>query len=95
METQLVNDGIALDPNKEHEIFNHENGLKVTVSFGPKFSSKTAVFRNITEVHWMYPSIHEKRVAFESDIHCTGYTYAISDILSVSTEKETEIAEEI
>lgn len=47
-------------------------GMKVT----SKHSNGTEqVFRNVTEIHYRYPSDEGKKVAFESDIHGTGCTY--------------------
>jgi hypothetical protein len=37
--------------------------------------------KNITEIHYNYPSAGQgKRIAFESDIDTTGYTYDVADI---------------
>jgi hypothetical protein len=49
---------------------------------------KRETFNNVTEVHYAYPRMGgdpRKRVAFESDVHGTGATYAVDggDILEV------------
>ncbi len=50
-------------------------------------------FRNVTEIHYNYPSVVANSVAFESDIHGTGQTHLLADIQEFKTELETEIAE--
>lgn len=69
-------------------------GMKVTISFG-SWAIPT-VLRNVTEIHYRYPSSYlgGVRIAFESDIHSTGCTYKLSDIEEFETSLETEIAEE-
>ena len=53
-------------------------------------------FRNITEVHYLYPSvIDHKRVAFESDIHRTGFTYSVVNIAEMEVTPETEKADDV
>ena len=54
---------------------------------------KDQTFRNVTEIHYNYPSPIGKSIAFESDIHETGQTHIISDIQDFWTEREDEVAE--
>ena len=69
-------------------------GMKVTIDFG--VWAIPTVLRNVTEIHFNYPSSYpaDMRIAFESDIHSTGYTCNVTDIESFETSLETEIAEE-
>ena len=80
-------------------------GMKVTLlhaRFGP------TVLRNVTGIHYGYnhrdiqrlpatirPESHlrELKVAFESDIHGTGCTYTVSEIVDFETALEAEKAE--
>lgn len=86
--------GKQLDAAQEHELIKKSPGFCVEVVFGPKYGNKTSVFHNITEVHWIYPdSITGDRVALESDVHSTGFTYDINDIVSINiTIEEKELA---
>lgn len=51
----------------------------------------TAILRNVTEIHWNY-SRHpaEQMVAFESDIHKTGLTLHMSNVIEFETRLETQ-----
>ena len=79
-------------------------GMKVTV----KFRSNTAfgravhhrsrgelIHRNVTGTHFNFNHMYSNspKVAFESDIHGTGSTYHISDILEYNSVCEVEVAE--
>jgi hypothetical protein len=62
-----------------------EVGYKVKVWFnnGSPYQEKDPVIlENITEIHYNYPEIvkDHPRIAFESDIDGTGYTYMIGEI---------------
>jgi hypothetical protein len=50
-------------------------------------------FRNVTEIHYNYPSAVANSVAFESDVHSTGQTHLLSDIQEFEAEMEVEKAE--
>ena len=59
--------------------------------------------RNVTEVHYHYPRVGgdpRVRVAFESDIHGSGITYAtegqgeIIELIEFEVRPDTELAEE-
>ena len=71
-------------------------GCKVTIKFNElcKFKDKTEVLRNVTEIHFNYPSllnsIKVKGIAFESNIHQTGVTYILGDIDEFETELENK-----
>ena len=48
-----------------------------------KAGQRDIVLHNITEIHYRYPKSYAarpERVAFESDIDGTGYTYDLADI---------------
>lgn len=67
-------------------------GMKVTIrhkDFG------TVTLRNVTEIHYGYPSamLEGEKVAFESDIHGTGMTYAVKNVIEFETSLETEKSE--
>lgn len=50
---------------------------------------------NVTEVHWGYPllgGVARNRVAFESDLHGTGATYEIADILEMEVFAAGDLA---
>ena len=57
-----------------------KKGIEVKITFSDEWpGDKITTLPNITEIHYRYPS-YEKRIAFESDIDGTGYTYKISHI---------------
>jgi hypothetical protein len=66
-------------------------GMKVIIVF--KEGTGT-ILRNVTEVHYRYPGLDKKRIAFESDAHGTGVTYSVDDIEEFEVFQETEEAEE-
>lgn len=72
-----------LDLAKEHEILSDKSyGFNVVVQ--RKNEILPEIYHNVTEVHYLFPSLHnDKRIAFESDIHCTGLTSSIEHITSV------------
>lgn len=76
-------------------------GMKVVVKFSARSPMYQAgvqreTFRNITEIHYNYPRLdHKCRIALESDIHGTGFTYSLHDIYEFEAVIETEKAEEI
>lgn len=92
----------VLDPNKEYEIFpeDMELGFKVTIVYTENswYPNKTEVCNNITEVHnicFSYPVLGaDKRIAFESDIHGTGFHRNCNDIVSVTIKKATKLEKE-
>lgn len=45
--------------------------------------------RNVTEIHWKFPSPMGSQVAFESDIQQTGCTYFTDQILEFEVVCET------
>ena len=81
---------------------NSIRGMKATVVFTPiaceRYELEPQTYRNVTEIHWNYPRGIDSeqdsgRVAFESDIHGTGITWAIDWIKELNVFPETEIAE--
>ncbi len=94
--------GQELDVTKEHELFsNNEFGFKIDIQYTDdsfyRFKKDTAY--NCTEFHWRFNQDQdlekEKDVAFESDIHSTGFTRKIKAILSVNIELADKIYETI
>jgi len=80
------------------------HGMKVAVKFSARSPMYQAgvqqeTLRNITEIHYNYPAgrlcSSRPRVAFESDIHRTGFTYGLNDIYEFEAVIETERADEI
>lgn len=73
--------GEQLSPDQEHDLFAPENSDGFNISYTLK--GKKVRAQNITEFHFMFPPMFpnmENRVAFESDIHCTGYWNFIKDV---------------
>jgi hypothetical protein len=73
-------------------------GMDVRIRFALKglYGQTETVLHNVTEIHYCYPSVlHEFRIAFESDVHGTGYTYKLSDIAEFEAKVATERADAI
>ena len=103
--------GKELDLSEEHEIFSeNEFGFDVTAIFDRDgryclHNGENAFgiglvehYHNCTEVHHLYPTFGNtghKRIAFESDIHGTGFTYDIDDLEEVIIELSYEKTESI
>lgn len=51
------------------------------------------ILRNVTQVHYMYKSGDNKKIAFESDIVRTGRTNEIADLEGCIITKDTELVE--
>lgn len=85
--------GQELDPNKEHELFsNNKFGFKVDITHTKDswYSVKEDTAYNCTEVHWRFTDVFNteptNRVAFESDLHKTGFNREVDLIESVVIE---------
>ena len=85
--------GKELDVTKEHEIFStNEFGFKVDIKYTKEswYPIKEDTAYNCTEFHWKYDEDEDwetdKNVAFESDIHRTGFTRKINTIDTVIIE---------
>lgn len=86
----LLNNGITLDPTIEHEINADGHGMDVTVIAKDGY---TRTFHNCTEVHYMFPrTIHSfgEACAFESDIHSTGCTRDLDNLMVISIATATQ-----
>mgnify|MGYP001558584137 CR=1 FL=1 len=92
--------GQVLDTENEHELFsNNEFGFKIDIKHtkesGYKVKEDTAY--NCTEFHWRYTDIFNpipsNKVAFESDIHKTGFNREIKTIESVTIELADKLYE--
>lgn len=68
-------------------------GMKVGIRFreGSLFGPSSLELRNVTEIHYSYPP-EGTRIAFESDIHTTGFTCFVTDIAEFEATLETEKA---
>ena len=57
---------------------------------------KHIILRNVTEIHYSYEGISKKMgmesIAFESNIHSTGCTYLVKDIMGFEAKLETKKA---
>ena len=71
-------------------------GMRVRVRFRADSIHNGAIetFRNVTEVHYLYPCVlrGERRIAFESGVHGTGSTYSVVDIAEMEIFPDTERA---
>jgi len=91
--------GKELDSSAEQELkTDNEFGFVVTIKFNPdnRFhrDTETSIFRNATEVHSRYTEMTirpGKRIAFESDIHQTGFWKDIEEIETVTIEYALEM----
>lgn len=85
--------GQELDINIEHELFTENvHGFKIDIEYTEDswYPNKTCTIYNCTEFHWRYDEKNdletEKNVAFESDIHSSGFTRKIYRIKSINIE---------
>ena len=85
--------GQELDTEKEHELISdNEFGFKIDIKHTKEswYPVKEDTAYNCTEFHWRYTDIFNptpsEGVAFESDIHNTGFTRKINTIESVTIE---------
>ena len=89
---KLIYLGQELDTTKEHELFppdEHEFGFKVDIKMTDESEyDKNETAYNCTEVHhlWSTNYMGGPSIAFESDIHGSGFTRRIDDIESVTIE---------
>lgn len=68
--------------------------VKLTTDFG--LMTEVTILRNVTEIHYNYNRSStggRPKIAFESDIHGTGITRYIDNVLEFETFPETEKAE--
>ena len=80
-----------LDTTKEHELLtDSEFGFKVDIKMAKDnlYKVKEDTAYNCTEVHhlWSLDYMGGASIAFESDIHTTGFTRRINDIETVTIE---------
>lgn len=80
--------GNELDVTKEHELLSEkEFGFKVDITYTKEswYPEKSVTVNNCTEVHhlWSLDYMGGASIAFESDIHSTGFTRRIDTIESV------------
>lgn len=100
---KLIYKGVELDSTTEHELFctNEKLGFDVEINFSETFCKERKVervvkYHNVTEVHNKFKSFDSDgdKIAFESDIHCTGGWRYIKDIEQVIITDATEVAED-
>ncbi len=92
---KLIYLGQELDAEQEHELLStNEFGFKVTIEKTNCFAIEICF--NCTEVHHKYEPIFGDRdkIAFESDIHKTGFNCLISDCDVVTIELATKLHED-
>jgi len=94
---KLIYLGQELDTTKEHELFppkGSEFGFKVDIKMTEesRYTVKETAY-NCTEVHhlWNENYMGGASIAFESNIHGTGFTRRIGDIESVTIELATKL----
>ena len=88
--------GEELDASVEHELFtDNEFVFKVDIKYTEEswYPVKEGTAYNCTEVHhlWSLDYMGGPSIAFESDIHSTGFTKRIDDIELVTIELATEL----
>ena len=88
---KLIYLGQELDTTKEHELNSkNEFGFKVNIKYTKEswYKIKEETVYNCTEVHhlWSKDYMGNASIAFESDIHSTGFTRTINTIESVNIE---------
>ena len=88
--------GKELDTTKEHELYsNNDFGFKVDIKYTEDswYPNKEDTANNCTEVHhlWSLDYMGGASIAFESDIHSTGFTRRIDTIESVNIELATKL----
>ncbi len=81
-------------------------GMNVTLTMAPPYTRLT-VLHNVTEIHYLNRTnielyagrvnpnsdLLQPRIAFESDVHGTGITYALKDVLEFEAKVATEKAD--
>ena len=92
---KLIYLGQELDTEQEHELFS-TNEFGFIVKINKTNSFPVEVYYNCTEVHHKYePMIGNRdKIAFESDIHRTGFNYLISNCDTVTIELATQLYED-
>jgi len=91
--------GEELPNNREHEIFSdNENGFDVKIVYVENsiWLKKEEIVHNITEVHYLYKSFYRHgSVAFESNIHSTGFTCLIDSIELIEISRSSSVCDGI
>ena len=95
---KLIYLGQELDSTKEHELFPPKEskfGFKVDIKMTEEswYTVKEDTAYNCAEVHhlWSENYMGGASIAFESDIHRTGFTRRIDDIESVTIELASKL----
>lgn len=89
-----------LDTNLEHELMSeNEFGFEVLIEYTENswYPIKKIQLNNCTEVHWRFTDIFNleptTKVAFESDIHSTGFNREIETIKIIEIKHSNKIEE--
>ena len=89
-----------LDINLEHELLSkNEFGFEVSIEYTETawYPIKKIQLNNCTEVHWRFTNIFNlepsTKVAFESDIHSTGFNREIETIKIIEIKHSNKIEE--
>lgn len=74
-------------------------GMTVNVKYHPESlfyakGVKFQTFHNVTEIHYNYAPGSESSIAFESDVHSTGQTHDIKDIMEYEAVTALSIADD-
>lgn len=90
--------GQEIDPTIEHDLrSNNEFGFKIDIKYTDDcwLRGNTDTAYNCTQFHWRYTDLFNpvpsNRVAFESDIHNTGFTKEVSVIEYVGIKIANEL----
>lgn len=94
----LVDSGatVILHRAGEEEARPNNLGMRVVVFFTGG-GSHPQILRNVTEIHYNYGDFggpRRSRITFESDVHGTGITHDIEDILELEAKVEAERADD-
>lgn len=91
---KLIYLGEELDPTQEIELFSQNKfGFKVSIKYNGKNHYVDDFAMNCTEVHhlWSLDYMGGPSIAFESDIHRTGFLRRVDHINSVTIELAEEL----
>lgn len=94
---KLIFLGEELDSTKEHELVDTGIGFYVTIKYKSMLNSGyyDESINNCTEVHNLYKTFGDRKcIAFESNIHQTGFTREIENVESVIIELADKIEQE-
>ncbi|MCK9445661.1 hypothetical protein M0Q50_02080 [bacterium] len=92
---KLIFLGEELDSTKEQELVDTGIGFYVTIKYKSNLVYHNECINNCTEVHNLYETFGDRKcIAFESNIHQTGFTREIENVESVIIELSDRIEQE-